>query len=311
MAVERRREFSDFQSLPEDVPKFLEKLEERDNQFIQEVKLRYDRITAICSDMPSAEVKYHRNCYSMFLIHGCKLGTKAFNSGRPECPAKSKSFDLLIEYLKDNDESQYSLQKILDIFASYLPADEISYTDKWMKKKLKNYFGDEIIITDTKKTCFITFKENMYKILRQGWKTKTLESDEEKMLIIDMAASIVRDSIRSKPFHLNQYEDLSNLNLSQIDSDIPIELKRFVGGVIKTKSNVFNNVTERRRAAISHSVISACRPRSFVSSLMLSLSLYVYKKYESRILVDILSSLGYGASYEEVVLYLNNVSNTP
>ena len=91
-----------------------------------------------------------------------------------------------------------------------------------------------------------------------------------------MAASIVRDSIRSKPFHFNQYEDLSNLNLSQIDIDIPIELKCFVGGVIKTKSNVFNNVTERRRAAISHSVISACRPRSFVSSLMLSLSLYVY-----------------------------------
>ena len=60
------------------------------------------------------------------------------------------------------------------------------------------------------------------------------------MLIINMAASIVRDSIQSKPFHLNQYEDLSKLNLSQIDSDsdIPIELKRFVGGVIKTKSNV-------------------------------------------------------------------------
>ena len=78
------------------------------------------------------------------------MGTKAFNSGRPECPAKSKSFDLLIEYLKENDETQYSLLKIQDIFASYLPADEIPYTDKWMKKKLKNYFGEEIIITDNK-----------------------------------------------------------------------------------------------------------------------------------------------------------------
>ena len=48
LAVERRRDFSDFQSLPEDIPKFQEKLKERDNQFIQEVKLRYDRITTIC-----------------------------------------------------------------------------------------------------------------------------------------------------------------------------------------------------------------------------------------------------------------------
>ena len=100
--------------------------------------------------MRSAEVKYHRNCYSSFLLSGFRLGTKAVNSGRPECPAKSKSFDLLIEYLKENDEPQYSLLKIQDIFASYLPADEIPYTDKWMKKKLKNYFGEEIIITDNK-----------------------------------------------------------------------------------------------------------------------------------------------------------------
>ena len=112
--------------------------------------------------MRSAEVKYHRNCYSSFLLGGFRLGTKAFNSGRPECPAKSKSFDLLIEYLKENDEPQYSLLKIQDIFASYLPADEIPYTDEWMKKKLKNYFGEEIIITDNKKTCIITLRKYVH-----------------------------------------------------------------------------------------------------------------------------------------------------
>ena len=61
------------------------------------------------------------------------------------------------------------------------------------------------------------------------------------------------------------------------------------------KSNASNNVSNQCKSAIAHSIISACRPRSFVSSIML-VSIYIYKRYESRILVDILCSLGYGVS---------------
>ena len=44
---------------------------------------------------------------------------------------------------------------------------------------------------------------------------------------------------------------------------------------------------------------------------MLSLSIYVYKKFESHVLVDILCSLGYGASCDEVKLFLDNILVTP
>ena len=44
---------------------------------------------------------------------------------------------------------------------------------------------------------------------------------------------------------------------------------------------------------------------------MLSLSIYVYKKFESRVLVDILCSLGYGVSYDEVKLFLDNILAAP
>lgn len=58
---------------------------------------------------------------------------------------------------------------------------------------------------------------------------------------------------------------------------------------------------EKKVLAISHSVISAVRPSSFVSPLQIGLSAFFYKKYGSRKLIDIVSALGFCASYSEAV----------
>ena len=81
------------------------------------------------------------------------------------------------------------------------------------------------------------------------------------------------------------------LGPESVRKDIPSQLGSFLSGVNKTKSNDTQSVPYRQKAAISHSIIYACRPRSFISSIMLSLSIYVYKKIESRVLVDIFCSL--------------------
>ena len=145
--------------------------------------------------MNCAEIKYHRNCYSQFLLCGRKVGFTENKDGRPECQIKCKAFEQVVNYLENNDESQYSLSEIQDLFCSYLPNNENSYTDQWLKKKLKDYFGNDVIITEGNGTSIITFKENGYSILKEGWKTKKMSNEEEKCLIIDMAAAIIRDSI--------------------------------------------------------------------------------------------------------------------
>ena len=58
---DRRRSYSEFISVPDDILKLMEKFEEVDKKFVQEVNAYYDRIIACCSDMPSAEIKYHRD----------------------------------------------------------------------------------------------------------------------------------------------------------------------------------------------------------------------------------------------------------
>ena len=88
---------------------------------------------------------------------------------------KHGAFDQLVAYLKDIEETQYSLTEIQRIFTSYL-SDETPYTDKWLKKKLKDYFGDKIIIIEGegKRSPILTFKENAYAILREEWKNRKL-----------------------------------------------------------------------------------------------------------------------------------------
>ena len=126
-----------------------------------------------------------------------------------------------------------------------------------------------------------------------------------------MVAAIIRDSIRSKPYQMDEYPNMIYLGPESVRKDIPSQLDRFLSGVIKTKSNDTQSELHRRKAGISHSMIYACIPRSFISSIILSLSIYVYKKFESRVLVTILCSLGYGVSYDEVKLFLDNILAAP
>jgi len=67
--------------------------------------------------------------------------------------------------------------------------------------------------------------------------------------------------------------------------------------IAKGKSHT---VSDRRCTAIAHAIISASRPRCFISPLLLGSSMYINCKYASRELIDILSSVSFADDYEEV-----------
>ena len=75
----------------------------------------------------------------------------------------------------------------------------------------------------------------------------------------------------------------------------------FLDEVVKSK--IENESAERMKCTIAHAIISACRPRSFVSILLISISTYIHRKHGSRELIDI----GSAESYQEVELLINNI----
>jgi len=119
----------------------------------------------------------------------------------------------------------------------------------------------------------------------------------EKEKIIDMAVSIIRDDIRSQVYNCSEYPTMASTQDGQ--SLVPESLNRFLHGVIKSKSAT-NKTTSRRCISIAHSIISSCRPRSFISPILSSVAVYIHQRYGSRELIDMLSNMGFCDDYKEV-----------
>jgi len=113
-----------------------------------------------------------------------------------------------------------------------------------------------------------------------------------------MAASIIRDDIRTNVYNCTEYPTMERTNDGK--SLVPESISRFLHGIIKSNALKENKSVDRRCTAISHAIIAACRPRSFVSPILLAIAVYIHRKYASRELIDILSSIGFADDYKEI-----------
>ena len=105
------------------------------------------------------------------------------------------------------------------------------------------------------------------------------DSGLAKESIVDMAAMIIEDGIRSRTYDMARCPNFSDLENSDL---IPQSLQRVLDHIITTKSLV----SKRGRIALAHSIISAVRPWSF----MLAIAVYVNAMHELRELTDMLST---------------------
>ncbi|KAJ8867215.1 hypothetical protein PR048_031010 [Dryococelus australis] len=84
---------------------------------------------------------------------------------------------------------------------------------------------------------------------------------------------------------------------------IPETLKVFTENVTK-KDNELPKSLHRKQIIINHSIIAACRSRSFHSTIHIALAVYLYRRYGSRLLIDVFHSMGVCSSYSEAKTYL-------
>ena len=112
-----------------------------------------------------------------------------------------------------------------------------------------------------------------------------------------MAASVIREYIQTQVFNCSEYPSLVGTDYGR--SVAPARLNRFRHGIIKSKSTK-KMTTERRCTSIAHAIISACRPRSFISPILLSIAVYIHQRYGSRELIDMLNGMSYSDDYNEI-----------
>jgi hypothetical protein len=88
------------------------------------------------------------------------------------------------------------------------------------------------------------------------------------------------------------------IDSNNIEGEIPESLILFLDTVIRG-----NDISQNKRMKVTsmvHAIMSAARPRSFLSQLQVSVGVWLHRKIGSRYLIDILNKLRLYAYYEEV-----------
>ena len=86
-----------------------------------------------------------------------------------------------------------------------------------------------------------------------------------------MAASIILNDIRLTVYNREEYSTLDGTENG--DTLVPRSLKRFIHNLVDGKGKN-HTVTNRKCTSIAHAIISASRPRSFVSPILLGIAVF-------------------------------------
>lgn len=265
---------------------------DRDDAWGEEVLRRISTV----SDLVAAEGRYHGTCFKKFLKQASAASDSA---GRRESKEISDCIKFICDYMEENEDlCQFALDDILKTYSGYVPK-----TETIMKKLIERYNGDVIVVSGSNqfKQTTICFRNTGHTILTNSWyESKNNDMHDERLRVVKAAAQIIREDIRSQVYSLNKYPSPDQF-LATVGDDIPASLKLLLDTVTTQRKNQGNEIKhENKVKSIAHAIISTTRPRSFTSPILLGIGTFLYRKYGSRNLVDVLSALGFSSSYNDV-----------
>ncbi|CAH1103326.1 unnamed protein product [Psylliodes chrysocephalus] len=159
-----------------------------------------------------------------------------------------------------------------------------------VRRHLLETFGDDIVVT-SRTPYVVCFKAIGQKIITDNWfqEVEKLAEKEEWRHIVEAAAVIVVEDIRSQVNDVTEYPATDKF-LNGVEDVIPKTLRVFIETVVLNKKRGNLEPWKKKWVAIAHILIS--RFGSFF-----------IQKYGSRKQIDILSSLGFCATYNEATRF--------
>lgn len=253
-----------------------------------------DRIRNV-KDLVAVDAWYHRFCHRK-LYQRPKSEMK-----RGHRPASNidEAMETIYSYLENNsEECQFLIEDLMNKIEGDFRPDI-----RTVKSRLYKKYGEDVLIAETaNKKAVVCFRNVGYKILSDNWySNKDSDPQQERQRVVKAAADIILSDIRSEVYNTTIYPPSDNF-LGDVESVIPDSLKLLMESIILKHKRGSLVKWKKTCIALSHSVINAVRPRSFMSSLLTGISGYLYRKFGSKHLIEILSYLGFSASYYEASL---------
>lgn len=251
-------------------------------------------------DLVTLRAKYHHECLRN-VIHQYEETIKV-----PRNNYSSKvdqAMEEIFEFMLSSQECQFTITELQQA----IKFSDITPSENTIKQRLKNRFSDQIVFSSRMGgVTYVCFTNNLYDILTDAWyKNRKQNIEEEEERLIDSASELIRRKIRSTICRMDEYP-ASDKIFDKIEENIPPLLIRFLQNVIykDKKKNDSNNIWYSRKIfSIAHAIMSAARPKSFLSPLQLAIGSTFYRKFGSKKIIKICYQLGFSCSYSEVKLY--------
>ena len=136
-----------------------------------------------------------------------------------------------------------------------------AYSVIHMKKKVQEYFGDSIVLTEQDgKPSVLTFRDNVSSILHDFYtRVGKCDREEEKR---STAAQLIREDIKTLPSRDNYYPSADEIQSETSNANyVPHSLRIFLDSLISETDS------STKISAIGHDVIQATRPRGVIAPL--------------------------------------------
>ncbi|KAK3101781.1 hypothetical protein FSP39_006288 [Pinctada imbricata] len=253
------------------------------------------------NDLPAADALYHQQCSVNFRT-GRNMPKTASTPqdkkrfGRPKENLTQEGFLSAMEYLKENDDGQLTVQDLVGKMSETC-GEEKSYSTKYMKTRIKEHFDDEVVISyGPGKPNFVTLRRKAISILEEFHKKVNTDVETEKRNIIEAAKELIKSDI--KEINCSSKDEYpSSTIISSMNENvefIPSSLYILLEGLISEKEKSL------KIASLGQTIIQAARPRSIICPLQLGLGVQLHHHFGSKFLIDTLNRLGFCLSYSEV-----------
>lgn len=226
--------------------------DKRSDYWAEQVKCRLSIVT----DLVAADGIYHFDCYMKFFLHiSPRNGRKR---GPPTREYTTAAMEDITSFLESNDECQHTMTELMSAVRGEVPSE------KHIKRKLMEIYGDRIILTDSYKgESVICFLDTGRQKLAESWYEEKKQNErEEKIRIVKTAADLVREEIQSRIYNTGFYPP-SDSFLENAEKDVSGLLLTFLNHLTRSKRSDEKVKKGKKMCCYSPCYYSYCAPSVF------------------------------------------------
>ena len=205
-------------------------------------------------------------------------------------------------YLENNNEEYLSLETLSEVMTDN---GVQPYESTHLKREIKKHFENVIFSTKNDKE-YVILQSSFETIVKELFRTQNHESkteEEKKNIVLDSAAEILRNDIMMEiECHQKDYEFEEITSEEKCCRYLPKTLYNFLKKVFGGKEK------ELKIASIGQAIVQATRPKTVIAPLQIGLSIQIHHIFPSRLIIDIINSLGFCSSYSEVLCFEKNAA---